>query len=207
MPIAKHEVLPLFSEPIFRATLEGVISKEQVEFIKNLKMVRNQVNLISENLYIFELPELASIKKAVQEVLDLYAREVMGISQKLYVTQSWSLINPPGVGMHGHTHSNSLISGSLYYTDLPTPPSRMIFDRYSSYRQIEIWPEQGKVNIFNTTKNAVIPGRNDILLFSSHLQHMVEPNASNEPRHSIAFNTFVKGKLGDYRDVSELNLT
>jgi len=26
------------------------------------------------------------------------------------------------------------------------------------------------------------------------------------PRHSIAFNTFLKGKLGDYRDVSELTL-
>jgi hypothetical protein len=35
---------------------------------------------------------------------------------------------------------------------------------------------------------------------------MVEPNTSKNLRHSIAFNTFVKGKLGNYRDVSELVL-
>ena len=45
-----------------------------------------------------------------------------------------------------------------------------------------------------------------MILFSSRLTHMVEPNPSNAPRHSIAFNTFVKGKLGDYRSVSELAL-
>ena len=50
-------------------------------------------NLISENLYIFEEPELESIKNAVQEVLDIYAGEVMCISQRLYVTQCWSLTN------------------------------------------------------------------------------------------------------------------
>jgi len=44
------------------------------------------------------------------------------------------------------------------------------------------------------------------LLFSSRLTHMVEPNGSDKLRHAIAFNTFVKGKLGNYRDVSELML-
>jgi hypothetical protein len=45
-----------------------------------------------------------------------------------------------------------------------------------------------------------------VLLFPSGLQHFVEPNQSVIPRHSIAFNTFLKGQLGDYRDVSELTL-
>jgi hypothetical protein len=35
---------------------------------------------------------------------------------------------------------------------------------------------------------------------------MVEQNTSSQPRHSIAFNTFVKGKLGNYRAVTELML-
>ena len=54
--------------------------------------------------------------------------------------------------------------------------------------------------------NVVTPQRNDLILFSSGLQHFVEPNKTAEPRYSIAFNTFIKGKLGDYRDVSELTL-
>ena len=201
-----YEVQPLFAEPFLRADIGNAITNEQVEFIKNLKMVHNQQNLISENLYIFEEPELASIKEAVQEVLDIFAKEVMGIPQKLYVTQSWSLVNHPNVGMHGHSHSNSLISGSLYYTDLPAPVSNMIFDRHRTYQQLELTPERDKRNIFNTKMNVVTPQRNDLILFSSGLQHFVETNRSSEPRYSIAFNTFIKGKLGDYRDVSELTL-
>jgi uncharacterized protein (TIGR02466 family) len=165
------------------------------------------VNLISENLYIFREPELRGISEAVQEALDLYASEVMGIKQKLYVTQSWSLTNLPGVGMHGHAHSNSIISGSLYYCDLPEPGSNMIFDRHRMYQQIAIIPEPGKANLYNTSKNVVQPKTGDLVLFSSSLLHMVEPNRAQQPRHSIAFNTFLKGTLGDFRDVSELVLS
>jgi hypothetical protein len=34
----------------------------------------------------------------------------------------------------------------------------------------------------------------------------VEQNQSSQPRYSIAFNTFVKGKLGNHRAVTELSL-
>ncbi len=201
-----YEVHPLFVEPYLKANIGHAISDAQIDYLKNLKMVPNQMNLISENLYIFEEPELKSIKEAVQEVLDIFAAEVLGIRQKLYVTQSWSLINPPNVGMHSHTHSNSVVSGSLYYTDMPEPVAGMIFERHRTYQQIELFPEQGKVNIYNTTKNLILPQKNDLIIFSSSLQHLVQVNMSSQPRYSLAFNTFIKGKLGDYRDVSELIL-
>ena len=206
MALVDYEVQPLFAEPIFRADISGAISDEQVQFIKNLEMIDNKQNKISENKYIFEEPELLSIKVAVQKVLDTYASEVMGITQQLYVTQSWSLINFPNVGMHGHSHSNSLISGSLYYTDLPEPNAGMIFDRHRGYQQLELPPKRDKQNIYNTPLNIIKPKKNEILLFSSGLQHFVESNASAEPRYSIAFNTFIRGQLGDYVDVSELKL-
>jgi len=206
MAITNYEVEPLFAEPYFRADIGDVISDEQVDFIKNLKMVVNRTNLISENLYIFEEPELESIKSAVQDALDIYATEVMGVTQKLFVTQSWSLINHPNVGMHGHSHSNSLVSGSLYFCEMPTPTASMVFDKHKAYQQLELNPEKDKQNIYNTPLNIVTPRANEIILFSSGLQHFVEPNGSSEPRYSIAFNSFIKGKLGNYRDVSELTI-
>jgi uncharacterized protein (TIGR02466 family) len=139
-------------------------------------------------------------------VLDIYAREVMCVSQQLYVTQSWSLICAPNVGMHSHSHSNSILSGSLYYCELPTPPSAMVFTRHTNYQQIELPPDPGRRNIYNSPINRLTPKPNEIILFSSSLTHMVEQNTSSQPRHSIAFNTFVKGKLGNYRAVTELML-
>lgn len=199
-----YEVRALFAEPYFRTNIASRISEEQVHFLKSLKMTQNQTNLISDDLYIFEKPEMRSIAEAVQEALDVFAREVMGISQQLYVTQSWALMNPPGAGMHGHTHSNSVISGSLYFADLAENSGGMIFNRHNGYQQLMFYPEQGRVNLYNTSKNKVQPKRGDLILFSSSLLHFVEPNFSSQPRRSIAFNTFVKGKIGDLRDVSEL---
>ncbi|WP_128892922.1 TIGR02466 family protein [Erythrobacter sp. HKB08] len=206
MATRAFDVKPLFAEPYFKTNIADAITPKQEKLIKALPMLDNQVNRISEELYLFERPEMASIKKAVQEALDTFAREVMGISQRLEVTQSWSLMNPPGVGMHGHTHSNSLVSGSLYYTDLPNPPGSMIFERHNGYRQLEIAVNGEKQNIYNAPRNAVVPTKGDLVLFSSSLQHYVETNTSQQNRHSIAFNTFVRGKIGSFRDVSELEL-
>jgi uncharacterized protein (TIGR02466 family) len=202
----EFDVKPLFAEPIFRCDIRSAISAEQVSFIQNLAMVSNQANLISENVYLFEEPEMASIKTAVQEALDTYANEVLCIPQQLYVTQSWSLINNPTIGMHGHSHSNSVISGSLYYCELPEPNANMVFSRHRGYQQLELSPDRQKRNIYNTTANSVEPKQGEVILFSSGLQHLVEKNKSAQPRYSIAFNSFIKGKLGSYRDVSELTL-
>jgi uncharacterized protein (TIGR02466 family) len=206
MPVVSHEVHTLFAEPYFRANIAGSISPRQIEFIKNLKMTSNPENMISENLYIFEEPELKSVKDAIQDVLDIYARDVLCIPQQIYVTQSWSLICKSNMGMHSHSHSNSILSGSLYYCELPTPPAGMVFTRFDSYQQIDLPPDAQKRNIYNSPINRVIPQQNDVLLFSSRLTHLVEPNQSPQPRYSIAFNTFVKGTLGNMRAVTELKL-
>lgn len=201
-----YDVKPLFAEPYFVMNIADAISDKQVKFIKSIKMIENQMNHISEELYLFDRPEMRSISKAVQEALDIYTAEVMGGSHKLKVTQSWALMNPPGVGMHSHTHSNSIISGSLYYADMPNPPGNMIFDRHNTYRQIELDVRSEKQNIYNAQRNAIIPKRGDLVLFSSSIQHYVEPNNSMQNRYSIAFNTFVRGTIGSFRDVSELKV-
>lgn len=206
MAIENFELTPLFAEPIYRGNIASHISTEQISYIQNLKMVRNQANLISENLYLFEEPEMASIKAVVQEALDFYARDVMGITQQLYVTQSWALVNSPSIGMHGHSHSNSVVSGSLYYCDMPEAGGNMVFDRHRTYQQLQLTPERDKRNIYNTPLNVIEPRKGEVVLFSSSLQHFVENNSSAEDRYSIAFNTFIRGELGNYRDVSELTI-
>jgi hypothetical protein len=196
MAVVSHQVGALFVEPYFRANIADAISPAQIEFVQRLKMIDNIENSISESMNIFEEPELKSIKDAVQDVLDIYAREVMCIPQRLYVTQSWSLTNYPNIGMHSHSHSNSIMSGSLYYCPLLQPVANMVFTRHEGYHQIELPPDRNRRNIYNTPINTVTPAQNDIILFSSRLTHMVETNITDQPRHAIAFNTFVKGKFG-----------
>lgn len=203
----QYEVHPLFAEPLFRANIGHAISDKQVEYIKNLKMVQNKANLISEDLYILDHKALKSVKEAVQEALDIYANTVMGISQKLYPTQSWSLINRSNMGMHGHSHSNSIVSGALYYTDMPKPVASMIFDRHTTYQQLQLTPDNDKQSIYNASMNVVTPKKGELIMFSSRLQHFVQANMSQDTRYSVSFNTFIKGKLGEFREVNELTLS
>lgn len=201
-----YTVKPLFAEPYFVTNIMDAISAKQVDFINSVTMRKNQMNHISEELYLFDRPELKSVKKAVHEALDTFAREVLGIDHRLAVTQSWALMNPPGVGMHAHTHSNSLVSGSLYYAPLPENSGNMVFERTNGYRQIEMRVADDRTNIYNAPRNAVVPKQGDVVLFSSAILHYVDVNNSQEDRHSIAFNTFPRGTIGDFRDVSELKL-
>jgi len=202
----EYKIEPLFAEPLFRIDIGDALTDDQVAYIKGLKMVNNPDNLISEDTYIFNHPQLARLANTVQDVLDFYAKEVMGIPQKIYVTQSWSLLNEPGTGMHAHAHSNSVLSGSIYYTDLPDPPARMVFTRHKAHQQIDLQPTIGIKTIYNAPTTTVTPRKNELLLFASDLTHLVEPNATKVPRRAIAFNTFVKGTLGGYRNISELVL-
>ena len=199
-------VKPLFAEPYFVTNIADVITPKQIAFCKKLTMIENQVNRISEELYLFNRREMASVKEAVSAALAQFAREVMGIPQRLEATQSWALENPPGVGMHGHTHSNSVVSGSLYFAPMPDPPGNMIFERHNHYRQLELEVDSDRTNIYNAPRNAIVPKQGDLVLFSSSIQHYVESNTSSQTRHSIAFNTFVRGTIGSFRDVSELSL-
>lgn len=206
MAVTNFDIQPLFVTPFMRADISHAISPKQIKYIQELEMILNRTNYISEDLYIFEHKELKSVADAIQEALDIYAHKVMGIDQKLVVTQSWGLLNPPGIGMHSHSHSNSLISGSLYYCDLPEPVSRVFFDKHTAYQQLEINPVRERQNLYNTPTNVVVPKAGEVLLFPSSINHMIEANGSQEPRRAIAFNTFIKGKIGNYRDVSELTV-
>ncbi|WP_435213193.1 putative 2OG-Fe(II) oxygenase [Luminiphilus sp. nBUS_16] len=200
------KVETLFATPLARVDLSGYITEDQVAFVDSLTMVANQTNLISENLYILDRPELQGFRAIISQCLKDYAINVMGCDQELLLTQSWALRNAEGVGMHSHAHSNSIVSGSFYYTELPTPASKMFFDRNTSYQRLELPPHPERANIFNTKINAVIPKTGELLLFPSELNHMVEQNPSPEVRSVIAFNTFIRGNIGSFRDVSELSL-
>ena len=201
-----YEVKPLFAEPYFTMDISDAIDPGQVEKLKKLAMRDNQINLISEELFVFKRKEFASIARAVQQGLDIFAEEVMGISQKLEVTQSWTLTNRPGAAMHGHSHSNSIVSGSLYYAPLPDPVANMVFERHTSYQALAFNVRPDKTNIYSAQRNVIVPKQGMLVLFPSKLQHYVEPNQATTDRHSIAFNSFVRGTIGDLRDVSQLTL-
>ena len=79
-----HEVQPLFAEPYFRANIAGVIGPQEIAFIQSLPMIPHQGHLVSDNLCIFEAPELKRVRDAVQEALErLHLRDAIEHCEKV----------------------------------------------------------------------------------------------------------------------------
>ena len=75
----------------------------------------------------------------------------------------------------------------------------MVFNRYVGNQiPIKLNLDEDKQNQYNTMDVAVRMEKHDLLMFPSDISHYVDNNMSDKPRHSIAFNAFVKGQLGEY---------
>ena len=204
-----YEIQPLFPRPLYKSKVDVGLTEEAVDFIKNQETFENPSNAISTNKNLLESSLLEKLNESIHLHLNIFLKEIMGITDcEAYITQSWSLVNMPGQGMHEHSHSNSLISGSYYFTDMPEPGSSMVFNRYPG-NQCILKPnlDEEKINYYNMPNMPVQMEKHDLFLFPSNVSHQIEKNHSSKPRYSIAFNSFVRGKLGcyDYANLLTLN--
>jgi len=63
-----------------------------------------------------------------------------------------------------------------------------------------------KFNLYNAPEWIFNTGDSMVILFPSYLVHSVKFKTEDNERISLAFNVFVKGKIGDYHSITELVL-
>ena len=90
---------------------------------------------------------------------------------------------------YAHTHGGSNISG-IYYLSVPGDSGKLLFNNPDkTIQNLTFFDGPFKsFNEYNSTQFEIIPKENLLVLFPSHIEHYVEPNKSDEPRISIAFN-------------------
>jgi predicted 2-oxoglutarate/Fe(II)-dependent dioxygenase YbiX len=72
------------------------------------------------------------------------------------------------------------------------------------YETIKIQPKE--YNIYNSKSWWLPVKTGQLILFPSSTTHSVEVKKGNNTRVSLAFNVFIKGTLGDNKDLTELFL-
>jgi len=101
-----------------------------------------------------------------------------------------------------HNHANSVISGS-FYINANKKYDLLEFIK-SDFNQFHILAKE--YNDFNTYDAGIIVETYDLILFPSALLHYVPATQNPDVRVSLAFNTFIKGKIGNENSVSYLNI-
>lgn len=200
-----HTVNPLFPVPVCVVTSDRGLTNAEQEFLNKVRSnIRNNVgNTTSSDTYILNNPELKDLKEYLESQVKKFCYEELMYLPAVtpYITQSWLNYTETKQFHHEHTHPNSIISGVFY---ISASDSDAIEFYKGGTEEFVI-----AVNTYNTynSRKWTFPVRtNDLILFPSNLSHSVAMQDREDTRISLAFNTFVKGFLGNTNSLNELIL-
>jgi len=194
--------MPLFSTPVYINNV-GEFEKPDLRGLELSSTtpqgdIYNFLSSVDKN--VLDRPDFKSVRDVVMAELNVYGREVLAIDQgiELYVTNSWLNLQRRGQSAGAHMHNNSLISGVLYLK-VNERSGDIVFHR-EALSLIPFPPaldlDMTVFNIYNCKTWGYKPKTNDICLFPSVVLHSADRNESDEERWCLAFNAFVRGKIG-----------
>lgn len=198
----KHEVIPLFSIPLYKSELSPLDPLTYQKLI-NHEWEKNEgfvTHVETAERHLLDRPEYKGLKQAIQIHIDHFAYEVIGSQRDLCweITTSWVYRSVNGDYHTSHWHSNSLISGVFYINTNPDSGA-IVFHKDKEHKNL--WGDTLRIDWdketdYNTEAVGILPKTNQLLMFPSILAHSVLTNTSNDNRYSLAFNVFPRGTFG-----------
>lgn len=197
-----YTVTPLFSTPVFHTNI-GAPDPITMAWIKNLDYPHEASGHDhTDDKYILERSQLKHIKEKLKSVTDSWIHDDLGVQDDIdyRITNSWINRHRKDEMNTIHWHSNAVLS-CVYYPQTPPNSGDIIFKRSHLFYNLfhdTLRPEfkDGHYNQFNQDIHVISPTSGDLIMFPSHLEHVVVPNKTNEERYSLAFNLFPRGTFG-----------
>ena len=194
----------LFPTPVAFFKFGRDLTKDELDFIKDQEHYANEGNATSKDRKILKNKELTELREFIEDSMLEYFKSIHApkFDVSLYMTQSWANYTQKGQFHHKHSHTNSLVSG-VFYPQANKKVDKIYFYK-EGYERIKI--PAVEFNPYNSESWWFEVGSGDLILFPSHLMHMVQTKEDDNTRISIAFNTFVKGYIGSEENLTGLNL-
>jgi uncharacterized protein (TIGR02466 family) len=197
----------IFPTPIYISKLDRELAPLELKFVdKNKKdFYKNTGNITSNNNYILNEKPFVNLKKQLDLKVQDYFDKVISPANNItpYITQSWLNYTETNQYHHKHQHPNSLVSG-VFYINCNNKFDKIKFFKNFNYQIIKT--EVKEWNLWNSESWWFPVNTNDIILFPSSLTHMVETKEGDNTRISLAFNVFIKGTVGNNKQLTELIL-
>lgn len=165
---------------------------------------------MSKNNYLLDSDHCVNLKRKLKQYVQEYAYCYLGYQGQFEFTQSWVSVKKPGQEHHPHSHTNSMISGVLYFDNEGDcePINFLKPGTSSNLPYYTMTPVRNEVNNEFTFSQVSFAVENYMLiLFPSYLMHFVSTNKSYVNRYSMAFNTVPKYSLGNSDELTELDFT
>tara|TARA_R110000803_G_scaffold30124_3_gene68176 strand:+ start:2353 stop:2967 length:615 start_codon:yes stop_codon:yes gene_type:complete len=196
----------IFPTPVYFSKLDRDLTEKEMSLIQQEKLnaFNNEGNFSSVNNYILNHESFSLLKEELDlRVKDYFDKVILPANDITpYITQSWLNYTETNQYHHKHAHPNSLVSG-VFYINCHEEHDKIKFfnDKYSTIKlEVKDW------NLYNSETWWFPVKTGDIILFPSSLTHMVETKEGSNTRISLAFNVFIKGKIGNNFELTELIL-
>jgi uncharacterized protein (TIGR02466 family) len=193
----------IFPTPVMFNTLDRKLTKKELNFVDfhSNHVYKNSGNVTSNNNYILHEPEMKKLHDYLLENVKVYIDKIVKPKHKVkpFITQSWLNYTKKGEFHHKHEHPNSFLSG-VFYVNADQIQDKITFHRFG-YKQIQLATEN--YDILNADSWWFNIKTNDVVIFPSSLTHHVDNVTADKTRISLAFNTFIKGTLGDKQSLTE----
>lgn len=191
----------IFPTLILKKNIKEKISGQLLDRFKQyaLDSYKNENNKCTKNKHILNDSQFLDLKNEIENCLNFYIKDVLKYDVEIYITQSWLNFANKGDSHFSHNHANSFLSGVLYIQ----ANDHITFEQERKFL-LRITPKSYNEN--NAESVDVDSKTGDIIIFPSWLHHNVKQNVNDELRISLAFNTFIKGKVGNYDYANELDI-
>jgi uncharacterized protein (TIGR02466 family) len=196
----------IFPTPIYISKLNRELTNKELSFIDKTKLdvYTNEGNTTSNENYILNNKIFKNLKEELYLKVQDYFNKIISPSNNIipYITQSWLNYTETNQYHHKHQHPNSLVSG-VFYINCHEEHDKIKFFN-DKYQTIKL--EVKDYNIWNSESWWFTVKTGYIILFPSYLTHMVETKEGDNTRISLAFNVFIKGTVGNNKELTELIL-
>lgn len=190
-------IIPLAGYPIFKIETNEKLNKDEINFIKNLKLVKHiKTNTkLTEDVDILRFKELKRIKNLIWNSFCCYIDEIIQIENQFYFCNSWATIQKKGDSHPAHNHENAIFS-SVYYGK--TKKSSLVFHVTRSKIQEGHFLAYNikNFNYFNSRTWTVPVKEGDIIFFPGEVTHEAKENKFSNQRITIPASFYFKGKTG-----------
>lgn len=195
-----HNLIQLFSIPLFYTNI-GAVNTDTKTFIENLDYPDEAAGHDhTDNKFVLQLDDLKELRHEIENAVKYFTKDVLSVNDEVEFQLENSWVNRHVRGEHNtlHWHSNAMLSG-VYYVDSAEDAGDIVFKKSHLYNNLfhdTVRIGFNETNIHNTSEFFIRPNAGDLVLFPSHLEHMVTPNLTDTPRYSLAFNYFPRGTVG-----------
>ena len=203
----QHEMIPLFSVPLIKTNI-GEMDPVSMAWARGLDYPSQRTGtdhsdddlpMMNRGMKILDRPQLKDLKYKIQNAINYFVGDVLGIVQNFQITTSWINKTDKTEYIDKHSHPNSIISG-VYYISTTPKCAPIIFSKphlYSNitFQNIQLAYSGENKNQYNTDYYGINPLPGELLMFPSWLEHEVLEQGPEHNRISLAFNVFFKGTL------------